>query len=186
MRRKVIAISAIFFLVLVAQHGKAHAQEEAEPKFKVIDTAFCSEADMDFDNKWCSNSKVKFPVDIGRLYCCTKIFAREDGEISHNWIFEGEPLPPVKLRVLRSPGYRTRSVKTLFPKHIGNWKVEVVAEGEVLVSLPITITPSEETTEEPTGEMAEEASEEPSEETTEEASEEPEVNAPSVSPDNNE
>jgi hypothetical protein len=170
MRRKVIVISVVFCLVLIAQRGKAYAQEEAEPKFKVIDTAFCSEADMDFDNKWCSNSKVKFPVDVGRLYCCTKIFAREDGDISHNWIFEGEPLTPVRLNVSRSPGYRTRSVKTLFPKHIGNWKVEVEAEGEVLVTLPITITPSEE----------------PTEEKTEEPSEEPEANTPSVSPDNNE
>jgi len=183
MRRKVIAISAFFCLVLIAQHGKAYAQEEAEPKFKVIDTAFCSEADMDFDNKWCRNSKVKFPVDIGRLYCCTKIFAREDGEISHNWIFEGEPFPPVKLRVLRSPGYRTRSVKTLFPKQIGNWKVEVEAEGKILVTLPVTITPPEETSEETSEEPAAEMAEEPSEETTEEVSEEPEVNAPSVSPD---
>lgn len=157
MRRKVIAISAAFCFVLVAQLGKVYAQDETTTKFRVIDTAFCSEADMDFDNKWCRSSNVKFPVDIGRLYCCTKIFAGEDGEISHNWIFEGESLAPVNLKVSRSPGYRTRSFKTLSPKHIGNWKVEVKAEGEVLVTLPITITPSEE----------------------------PKINLPSVSPDNN-
>jgi hypothetical protein len=149
MRRKIIAILAAFCFVLVAQRGKAYAQEETKSKFRVIDTAFCSEAEMDFDKRWCSSSNVKFPVDIGRLYCCTKIFASENGEISHNWIFEGESLTPIELKVSRSPGYRTRSYKTLSPKHIGNWKVEVEAEGEVLVTLPITITPSEEPTEEP-------------------------------------
>jgi hypothetical protein len=141
MRKKGISVLAALCFMLSMQVGSVYAEGETA-KFKVIDTAFCP--DIEAGRRWCESSDVEFPADVGKIYCCTKIAATEDGEIYHRWIFEGEEMASVKLNILRSGGFRTRSYKTVFPNQAGNWKVEVVADGEVIVSLPITITPSKE------------------------------------------
>ncbi len=142
MRNKRISVFIAFGFVLSMQgSGVVYAQEKTKPKFKVVDTAFCPEIEP--GKKWCDSSDIKFPADVGRLYCCTRIFAAEDGEIYHSWIFDGKPVASIKLKVLRSGAYRTRSYKTIYPKQMGNWRVEVVAEGEVISTLPFTITPAE-------------------------------------------
>ncbi len=140
MKSKGMSVFWVFFFVLLMQSG-VNAQQETKPKFKVVDTAFCS--DIEPGEKWCDSSDINFTPDVGELYCCTKIFATEDGEIYHNWIYNGKAMASVELKVLRSGGYRTRSVKSIFPKQIGEWRVEVVAEGEVISTLPFVIAPPE-------------------------------------------
>ena len=131
-------------LVLLSIHAGntvVRAEEDAvKPRFRVVDWAFCT--DIDMEKKWCAGEgDTRFPADVGRLYCCTKIFASGDGKIYHNWIFEGKRVSSVELDVRRSNGYRTRSYKTIPEKYAGDWKVEVVADGEVIDTLHFTITP---------------------------------------------
>lgn len=140
MKNKVISLFWVFSFVLIMQSG-VNAQQETGPKFKVVDTAFCP--DIEPGEKWCGSSDINFLPDVGELYCCTKIFATDDGEIYHNWIYNGKTVASVELNVLRSGGYRTRNLKTIYPQQIGEWRVEVVADGEVISTLPFIIAPAE-------------------------------------------
>ncbi len=140
MRRTRITVFTALCFTLLMQAG-VYAQQETKSKFKVVDTAFCPEIEP--GEKWCGISDINFSPDVGRLYCCTRIFATEDGEIYHNWIYNGKSVASVELKVLRSGGYRTRSYKSIYPKQIGEWRVEVVAAGEVISTLPFIIAPAE-------------------------------------------
>ncbi len=73
-----------------------------------------------------------FTVDVGKLYCWTKIAGGVDGNsVVHRWKKDGEVIAEITLNVNASP-WRTFSSKAIMPEWTGNWVVEVLAGGNVL------------------------------------------------------
>lgn len=70
-----------------------------------------------------------FSKDSGRLFCFTRVLGGySDSLIIHNWYYKGNLQASVRLPV-RSASWRTWSTKGLDPDMIGEWMVEILAEG---------------------------------------------------------
>lgn len=79
----------------------------------------------------------EFEASAGRLYCWTKITAKNTPTtIKHIWFVDGKNVAEVPLSI-KFPSFRTWSNKAIWP---GDWKVEVVSEsGETLTSMDFTV-----------------------------------------------
>ncbi len=78
----------------------------------------------------------KFPADVGRLYCFTKIAgAEKETEIKHLWYHGDNLLATVTLPV-KSSSWRTWSSKAIEKTRKGKWKVEIKdAEDKLITTL---------------------------------------------------
>ena len=75
-----------------------------------------------------------FSKEQGKLFCFTRIVgAALDTTISHNWYYQETLMATVPLAV-RSSDWRTYSSKTLLPEWTGEWKVEVVDQGGMVLT----------------------------------------------------
>lgn len=81
-----------------------------------------------------------FPVDVGTVWCWTRIMDAEPGTIiEHVWLRSGEEMARVPLRI-GGPSWRTYSSKTIPPEWSGHWRVSVRdAEGNELASQLFTV-----------------------------------------------
>jgi hypothetical protein len=81
-----------------------------------------------------------FKADVGKLYCFSKISNAADTEIEHVWYKGDAEVGRVKLRVGGSP-WRTHSSKTLGENAAGDWRCDVVQDGNVLQSVKFKVEP---------------------------------------------
>lgn len=81
-----------------------------------------------------------FKVDVGRIYCWTKVKAPEGGgEISHVWYRGDVKASEVKL-ALKFASVRTWSYKTITADSQGDWHVDVLApDGTVLKTVAFKV-----------------------------------------------
>jgi hypothetical protein len=88
------------------------------------------------------NPGEKFPADVGRLYCYSRIKGATDSmEIQHRWYWNDDLITTIPLKV-KSNNWRTYSIKTIIPGMTGEWMVAIVnaqKEEEVLQTLKFTI-----------------------------------------------
>ena len=81
-----------------------------------------------------------FAEDVGTVYVYT-VFEGDFGEasIEHVWLRDGEEVARVPLTV-RGPRWRTWSSKRIPPEWAGAWSVQVVADGDrVLTTVDFTV-----------------------------------------------
>ncbi|WP_297454495.1 DUF2914 domain-containing protein [Persephonella sp.] len=70
----------------------------------------------------------KFPPDIGKVYCWTKIIATKvPTKIYHVWVYKGNEMARVELGITY-PTFRTWSSKKILPTQTGKWTVIVEDE----------------------------------------------------------
>lgn len=74
-----------------------------------------------------------FSNDIEKLYCFTHIKgAKQPTHVVHQWLYEGEMVFSIELPVL-SPSWRTYSAKQIPPHQTGEWVVEILSQGGLLL-----------------------------------------------------
>src|SRR5688500_11619371 len=79
-----------------------------------------------------------FPLSAGKLFCFSRISNAAGSEIEHVW-FKGETeVARVKLVVGGSP-WRTHSSKNLGDDGAGDWRCEVVHNGNVIQTARFTV-----------------------------------------------
>jgi len=70
----------------------------------------------------------KFPPDIGKVYCWTKVVAQEvPTNIYHVWYYGDREMARVELGITYHT-FRTWSSKKILPQWVGTWKVVVEDE----------------------------------------------------------
>jgi hypothetical protein len=113
-------------------------QAQKPPELEVSVAAICKDV-VDHEPVDSGNS---FTVNVGKLYCFTKITgAQSPTHITHVWLFDGTERARVELAV-NSVSWRTFSSKIIQPHELGAWRVDVLdAEGNVLKSLDFEVTP---------------------------------------------
>ncbi len=81
-----------------------------------------------------------FSVEVGTLYCFSKITGGSEGDsITHKW-YRGEELMAEVTLDIKYANHRTWSSKRLLPSWTGEWKVEIAdGEGNVLETLSFTV-----------------------------------------------
>lgn len=111
-----------FFLTLSwVSFSLAFDNEEVRP-LQIIDGDIC----LKVSSLRCLESNTQFPSDVGKLYCLTRIVgALNPTSVTHVWYFGDRERLRVSLAV-RSANWRTYSSKTIRPKEIGDWSVEVL------------------------------------------------------------
>ncbi|ACO04363.1 MAG TPA: DUF2914 domain-containing protein [Persephonella sp.] len=109
--------SLIFSILMIITISKAS-------QIEVIDMKFA----RDVVNREPVDVSDRFPPDIGRVYCWTKIKADTvPTKIYHVWYYNEKEMAKVELEI-RYPVFRTWSYKTILPQWTGEWKVVVQDE----------------------------------------------------------
>ena len=113
-------------------------QAQEAPELTVSVAAICKDV-VDREPVDSGNS---FTVDVGKLYCFTKIMGAESPtHVTHVWYFDGTERARVELAV-NSDSWRTFSSKIIQAHELGAWRVDVLdADGNVLKSLDFEVTP---------------------------------------------
>jgi len=128
---------AIMFLavMLLALPCLAAAQAEETPGL-TVETALCTGV----EDRMPVGEADTFPAEVGQVCLWSKVLGCQDTTmIKHVWYFKGEEMAEVQLPV-RSPAWRTYSIKTIPPEWAGDWVVKVVdAQGNVLKALPFKV-----------------------------------------------
>ena len=96
---------------------------------QVLEGSIC----LDLSGLKCLGGDSQFRSDVGKLYYLTKIVgASHPTSVTHVWYFGGRKQLEVSLAV-KSANWRTYSSKTIRPREIGDWRVEVLGpEGQRL------------------------------------------------------
>ncbi len=87
------------------------------------------------------DARTTYSASVGQLYCFTRIVnAQPPTEVTHVWYYQNVERARVTLPV-NSNSWRTYSSKIIQLHEAGQWYVDVLdAEGDLIVSLPFTIT----------------------------------------------
>ncbi|MBI2073486.1 MAG: DUF2914 domain-containing protein [Gemmatimonadetes bacterium] len=113
--------------------GRGLAQEQAGP---VVMEAAVGTAVVDRELQGAAEM---FPATVGTLYCFSRIGQTQAGTtIEHVWYFGDQEVARVELSIGGSP-WRTWSSKTIPAEATGSWRVDIVANGNVLKSLAFTV-----------------------------------------------
>ena len=84
------------------------------------------------------DSGTSFPVDVGEVFCWSRITGAAGTTIQHVWI-HGEMEFPVSQEIGGSP-WRTWTSKTIPPEWAGEWRVEIRdGDGNLLDTMPFTV-----------------------------------------------
>ena len=126
----------VFVIVVFFFTGMAYATSQSGPK--VADGVIC----VSVVNLECINPNTRFDVQVGKLYCLTRITGAEgSGGVIHVWYFEGKERARVKLDV-HSDSWRTYSSKIIQPHEVGVWHVDILlADGMFLETIPFETLP---------------------------------------------
>lgn len=127
-----------FLILSWASFSLAFDSEEAG-RLQIIDGAIC----LKISSLKCLDSNTQFPSDVGELYCLTRIAGALDPiSVTHVWYFGVRERLRVSLAV-KSANWRTYSSKTIRPKEIGDWSVEILGPlGEPLGLYKFEICPT--------------------------------------------
>jgi hypothetical protein len=128
----VLALGSI--VCLAASAGRA--QDEDSSQIRVAAAAICLGVE---DHEPVAPADT-FRVDVGRLYCWTRVENGAGQTIVHAWIHDGTTRARVELPV-GSASWRTFSSKGLLPGWTGDWQVKVMTpDGAVLQTIPFVVT----------------------------------------------
>lgn len=131
MRTRWLAMTAVTLSCVAA--GRGLAQEQAGP---VVMEAAVGTAVVDRELQGAAEM---FPATVGTLYCFSRIGQTQAGTtIEHVWYFGDQEVARVELSIGGSP-WRTWSSKTIPAEATGSWRVDIVANGNVLKSLAFTV-----------------------------------------------
>ena len=84
------------------------------------------------------DSGTSFPIDVGEVFCWSRVTGAAGTTIQHVWI-HGEMEFPVSLEIGGSP-WRTWTSKTIPPEWAGEWRVEIRdGGGNLLDTMPFTV-----------------------------------------------
>jgi hypothetical protein len=126
--KKVIFLS--FLLLVMVQFG--FSQEAA---LVVDEMVVCTSV----EDRQPVGADSSFLDNVETLYCFTRITgAEEPTTVSHVWYYNDKEMANVELNV-GEKSWRTWSSKRIVEEWVGNWRVDVVAAGEVLKSLEFTV-----------------------------------------------
>ncbi len=121
-----LAAVALFALVGVAPVSAQDVAVDIAVAKNVIDRMPVDESDS-------------FPVDVGEVWCWTRVSGAEGITIKHVWLRDGVEMAEVPLEISGN-SWRTYSSKTIPPYWSGDWRVEVRDEiGNVLASQDFTV-----------------------------------------------
>ena len=68
-----------------------------------------------------------FINNVDSLFCYTKISnSGSKKEIKHIWYFDDKEISSVTYNIKTSYNYRSWSKKTIYPRQIGKWRVDVI------------------------------------------------------------
>ena len=114
-RDKLRKVFFLFFLI----YSLSFAQN-----VKVVDMKFA----VAIQDKEPIGVSERFPPDIGKVYCWTKIQSDTvPTKIYHVWYYKGREMARVELGITYNT-FRTWSSKNILPEWVGNWKVVVEDE----------------------------------------------------------
>ena len=84
------------------------------------------------------DSGTSFPVDVGEVFCWSRVTGAAGTTIQHVWI-HGEMEFAVSQEIGGSP-WRTWTSKTIPPEWAGEWRVEIRdGDGNLLDTMPFTV-----------------------------------------------
>lgn len=90
------------------------------------------------ENRELVGAAESFQLSAGKLYCLSKVSNAAGSEIEHVWYKGDAEVARVKLMVAGSP-WRTYSSKNLGEDGAGQWRCEVVHNGNVIQSARFTV-----------------------------------------------
>ncbi|MCJ7683684.1 MAG: DUF2914 domain-containing protein [Desulfobacteraceae bacterium] len=127
------------FLILSWPPFSLALDSEQAGRLQIIDGTIC----LKISSLKCLGNNTQFPSDVGKLYCLTKIVgALNPISVTHVWYFGARERLRVSLAV-KSANWRTYSSKTIRPKEIGDWSVEILgSRGETLGLYKFEIYPT--------------------------------------------
>ena len=126
---------AVVALFVVA--GTAGAQEATQAGATAAPTAELM-IGTGIENRELVGPGETFQLSVGKLYCFSRISNAAGSEIEHVWYKGDTEMARVKLSVGGSP-WRTYSSKNLGDDGAGDWRCEVVHNGNVLQSTRFTV-----------------------------------------------
>ena len=135
MRTRWMAVTAVALSWVTATWGLAHeaAAQETSP---VVTEAGVGTGVVDRQLQGQADS---FPATVGTLYCFTKVEQAQAGStIEHVWYHSDVEVGRVELNIGGSP-WRTWSSKIIPPDATGDWRVDIVANGQVIKSLSFKV-----------------------------------------------
>lgn len=133
MRRYWPAVLAI--AVFVAPSSAVAQQQAGEPRLVVTAEAAVGTAVAE---RTLTGAAETFSADVGTLYCFSKISNAADSDVEHVWYHNDQEVGRVKLHVGGSP-WRTHSSKKLGDAPTGNWRCDVVQDGNVIKSIAFKV-----------------------------------------------
>ena len=125
-----ISILAAFVLFFCVAGSNVQAQEIAVEEIQICTSV---------EDREPLGTDTSFDSNVERLYCFTKLVGADEGTtIMHVWYHEDEEKATTELNVGGSP-WRTWSSKAIWEGWVGKWRVEVVANGNVLKTVEFTV-----------------------------------------------
>jgi hypothetical protein len=129
-------MAAAAAVLLGATPARGLAQQAAAQAGPVVTEAAVGTSVADRQLQGAADS---FPATVGTLYCFTKIGQTQAGAtIEHVWYHGDVEVGRKQLNIGGSP-WRTWSSKLIPADATGDWRVDVVADGKVIKSVPFKV-----------------------------------------------
>ena len=127
--------TALAACAILAAPRPSHSQQQAgTPSAVTVDAAVGTA----IAERALTGAGETFKADVGKLYCFSKISNATDSDVEHVWYKGDAEVGRVKLHVGGSP-WRTHSYKTLGENPVGDWRCDVVQNGNVLQSVKFKV-----------------------------------------------
>ncbi len=126
MKARIVTLLAVAATGLATpDHVSAQISVDAEVAAAIVD-------------KMPQDPTASFDVDVGRVFCWTRVIGASGTEIQHVWI-HGEMEFPVTVAIGGSP-WRTWTSKVIPPEWAGDWRVEIRdGDGNLLDTRSFTV-----------------------------------------------
>ena len=135
MRRHWPAVLVVFAALGFPAHATAQDPQQAGAKAAAtVDVSVGTSV----ESRALVGAAEAFKADAGKLYCFSKIENAADSDIEHVWYKNDVEVARVTLHVGGSP-WRTHSSKNLGENPVGNWRCDVVQNGNVLKSVAFKV-----------------------------------------------
>ena len=102
--------------------------------FEVVDAGLGTGVERTNDFLTLTGKSSEFICNNHKVYFLTRIRAKNEGKISHVWLWQDKEFYRKDLEI-KSPEWSVYSFITLMPNHSGVWKVEVRHEDKVIAAL---------------------------------------------------
>jgi hypothetical protein len=140
-------LASLAVLGFWAISGAAYAQQgdtnEASPADVVAAPTVLMQFTTGVENREPLDQVTFVETNIDKIYLFSDLRELTGQTVTHRWSYKGETMAEVAF-VVRGPRWRVWSSKDLRSNWVGDWKVEIIAEGgEVLAAETFTYTPGD-------------------------------------------